>query len=180
MDVSKELGLADLEGEVWRGIQNADLDYKVSNLGRVKNCYSGSRKSKILKPFHIKGGYLVSTLKCQRKWKKFYIHRLVASEFISNSNNYPQVNHKDGNKKNNYYLNLEWTSPKENILHSYDTGLAKIGQERSGSKLTNKDVREIKYSVPRMRYKEISKIYGIAPSTIAKIRSGQSWKHIKK
>lgn len=54
------------------------------------------------------------------------VHRLVAVTFIGPPpEGKPWVNHKDGNKKNNHFLNLEWTSPSENIQHKYDTGLYK-------------------------------------------------------
>ena len=51
------------------------------------------------------------------------IHRLVAETFIPKSNGYSEVNHKDGNKKNNNINNLEWVTRAENIKHSYATGL---------------------------------------------------------
>lgn len=51
------------------------------------------------------------------------LHRLLAITFIPNPLNKPQVNHKDGNKLNNALSNLEWATRKENIQHSFDTGL---------------------------------------------------------
>ena len=62
--------------------------------------------------------------------KRFYIHRLVAMSFISNPNKYPQINHKNGNKKDNRVENLEWCTQKQNNQHAWKTGLNK-GFERT-------------------------------------------------
>lgn len=69
-------------------------------------------------------GYYQCNLK-DKNGKKYYkrVHRLVATTFIDNPNNLPQVNHRDGNKLNNNIDNLEWCSNSENTQHGYDKGL---------------------------------------------------------
>jgi hypothetical protein len=56
----------------------------------------------------------------RRKWQ---IHRLVAITFIPNPDGKPEVNHKDGNKKNNDFKNLEWATTQENFIHALRHGL---------------------------------------------------------
>ena len=73
------------------------------------------------------GGYLLiyitnSINNIKKKWR---IHRLMAMVFLPNPDNKPQVNHKDGDKKNNKLSNLEWVTRKENIQHVYDNNMSK-------------------------------------------------------
>lgn len=57
------------------------------------------------------------------KRKDYKGHRLVAEYFLDNPNNFKEVNHIDGNKKNNNVNNLEWCSRQHNVIHSYKEGL---------------------------------------------------------
>lgn len=68
-------------------------------------------------------GYLQVNL--MKEGKKYYkrVHRIVAETFIPNPKNLPQVNHKDGNKKNNSVENLEWVDNKNNTIHGYENDL---------------------------------------------------------
>lgn len=70
--------------------------------------------------------YMVVSYMDGGKQKHAYIHRLVAAAFVPNPNGYPQVNHKDGNTRNNAASNLEWVTARMNIRHAYDTGLINI------------------------------------------------------
>ena len=61
----------------------------------------------------------MSILTCisKKKRKRFSIHYLVASTFIDGEQENLEINHKDGNKLNNCYLNLEWVTRSENQQH---------------------------------------------------------------
>ena len=61
----------------------------------------------------------------RKKSKMVYAHRLVAEYFLPNPNNYPYVHHKDENKLNNHVSNLEWVSPKQNMLYHLNNGKEK-------------------------------------------------------
>lgn len=102
--------------EEWRDIPGYEGLYQVSNQGRVKSLMH----KKVLSPFENNRGYLSVSL---LRGGKRLVHRLVAEVFIPNHKSKPNVNHKDGNPKNNTASNLEWCTQSENIIHAYKTGL---------------------------------------------------------
>ena len=98
--------------EIWKDIEGFEGRYQVSTWGNVR-----SMKKKI-KPYENDKGYLKVGLCKDGKSHKKRVNRLVAQAFIPNPYNLPQVNHKDGNKKNNSVTNLEWTTDKANREHA--------------------------------------------------------------
>lgn len=113
--------------EVWKDIKGYEGLYQVSNLGNIKSLrkWNGARGKhiyepceRILTPTDNGYGYLIIGLKKNLARKNHYVHRLVAEAFIENPNNYPQINHKDFNRKNNNVDNLEWCTQKQNNQHS--------------------------------------------------------------
>lgn len=82
-----------------------------------------SLKGNKLKPYKNIHGYLSVKLWIKGKTKNVQVHRVVAKAFIENKNNYPCVNHIDGDKTNNSITNLEWCSYSQNSRHAYKIGL---------------------------------------------------------
>ena len=125
-----------IKEEKWNDISGYTGVYQASTFGNIRSFY---RSQRILKPFFSKGGYKLVKLCRDRKEKTLSIHRLVAITFIPNPNNLPQVNHLDGNKRNNNILNLEWTTNGLNKKHAYSIGLTVplMGEQRSNAKLSN-------------------------------------------
>ncbi len=112
--------------EIWKPVKGFE-NYEVSNLGQVKSLnYNRTKEAKILKPWVDKYGYLRVNLSKNGKGYAKKVHRLVASAFIPNIGDNPQVNHIDGDKTNNKVDNLEWVTCKENIQHAWNTGLSRM------------------------------------------------------
>lgn len=78
-----------------------------------------------------KGNYKMIGLSKNGKRIKYLLHRLVAKTFLKENDKKTEVNHKDGNKKNNNVENLEWCTRIENIRHSINTGLTKTTKGRA-------------------------------------------------
>ena len=75
--------------------------------------------------------------------KHYAVHRLVACAFISNPDEKPQVNHKDGNKQNNHVSNLEWCTAKENTGHAFSNSLRSTGHLIPYYEKTSKPILQI-------------------------------------
>ena len=128
----------------WRDIKGYEGYYKISDTGLVKSLARHCiHKDKILSQGNNGKGYLFVGLSKKGKVKRFYIHRLVAESFLPNRGRKPEVNHKDGNKSNNFVSNLEWVTGKENKQHAVKIGLRKytvqICKKMSFSKLGGKN-----------------------------------------
>lgn len=105
--------------ELWKQIDGIS-GYSISNIGRIRRDSS----LLILKTRVDRYGYEAINIGTGAKRKSTTVHRLVALAFVEGRTTESfQVNHKDGNKLNNHYSNLEWVTPKVNIDHSFQTGL---------------------------------------------------------
>lgn len=121
--------------EIWQEIKETEGRFLISNYGRIKN-----KKSQIVRKFRINtGGYYRINMWSEDKNKTFRVHQLVAKYFIDNPNNFPFINHKDGNKLNNHVNNLEWCTPSQNNKHA-----ARVLRVNKFTKLTINDVILIK------------------------------------
>lgn len=140
--------------EVWKDIKGYEGLYQISNFGNVKALEKSVWNGKtnlyfpeiIRKPNFDKDGYLNITLSKNSKAKTFKIHRLVAKAFIDNPGNLPEVNHKDGNKSNNFVNNLEWITRSENQKHAFRIGL--INQNGPNNAMYGKLGKDNPNSIP--------------------------------
>ena len=146
--------------EIWKTITDFE-NYEVSNLGNIKSLY----KNIILKP-QFGTYYLHVSLYKNKKCYNKDIHVIVAKMFIPNLGNLPEVNHIDGKKHNNNVINLEWCTKSDNEKHAYRTGLRSAnGEKNNQSKLTDKEVKEIKELKGKIKGSEVAEMYNIDRSS---------------
>lgn len=106
--------------EVWKPVKEYEGYYEISNLGKIKSFYRN--REYVMAPTKNSDGYLQIKLCKSGKRTSFAVHRLVAIHFVDNPQNLPEVNHKDFNRSNNIYTNLEWIEHIENVRYSSSQG----------------------------------------------------------
>ena len=118
--------------EEWRDIVGLEDYGEVSSKGRVrsKDMYVLNNGTRTMKKGALRkltdngAGYLYVSIYWKNIEHKRYVHRLVADAFIPNDNKgRNEVNHINGDKKDNRVENLEWVTHKENMTHANINGL---------------------------------------------------------
>ena len=142
---------------------NYDDEYEVSNYGRIK--HNLKNHYRILGGSKHKDGYIFVTI----HEKQIPLHRIVGMCFLKDS--YKDgfvINHKDGNKQNNFVDNLEWVSQKDNIEHSYKNNLQPKAVSTYTGKFTPEERENIKalWNEGIFSKREIAKKYGVSHTCI--------------
>ena len=102
-----------MNNETWLPVAGYENLYEVSSLGRVRSLVSG----RVMRPAKNRYGYLKVNLYKNGKHKTHTVHRLVATAFLENPLNLPQVNHKNERKDDNRVENLEWCDARYNCTY---------------------------------------------------------------
>ncbi len=181
--------------EVWKDVIGYEDYFKVSNIGNIFS----KRTNKILKLVISKTGYHIFSTKLNGRNSKaicFKVHRLVAEAFLDEPEKYIKdwasntfyrkvyVNHKDGNKLNNIYTNLEWVTNSENIKHALENNLL-IPVKGSNSLLCRLDNEQVRYIrqhfKPRDREfgsRALGRKFNVGHTTIMKIIKYETYSDI--
>lgn len=185
MEIWQNTDLSCLESEIWEDIKEYQGFYEISNLGRVKclprdigHCFT---KTKIMKLKKAKNNYIIAPLCYKKKYKFKYVHRLVADAFIPNIDSKAQVNHKNGERGDNNYKNLEWATESENMFHSYKKLGRKSCVKKGELNHKNKKILCVNNGIIYYSTNEAGKQTNVHPSNVSKVCRGilESCKNIK-
>lgn len=163
--------------EEWRCVVGFEGQYAVSDHGNMMSMnFAGSGLPGILKQ-RMRNGYSAVALNHN---KMRNVHRLVAEAFLGLEKAGMQVNHLDGDKRNNMLANLEWVTPSENMKHAFRTGLqSNRGENHSRATLTDDKVREIRRLLALgFKQKEVSDMMGVKPGVISRVHTRARWGHV--
>ena len=124
--------MANKENVVWKTYPEypfiqANQFGEVRTLDRYVTCKNGVKrfvKGHVLKQCKIRGGYLCVSTRVNGRHINLQVHRIIASCFLPNPDNLPEVNHKDCNRTNNNVSNLEWCTRQYNITYKEKYGIS--------------------------------------------------------
>lgn len=166
--------------EIWKPVVGFEGAYEVSSLGRVrsldrivKHWRGGPKKwmGRMLSPSPNRDGYLTLTLTANGDVRNTMVHNLVAEAFVPNSENLPEVDHKNLDRANNSVDNLQWVARVQNVPR---------GERMGSAKLTEEDVINIRAVLATKEFtqKELAEEYGVDSSLISRIKNRIYWTHI--
>jgi hypothetical protein len=168
--------------EIWRPVKGYEGLYVVSDRGRVKSLprtdkRGHKRNERILKQNISAWGYKFVVFGDN---KSRVVHRLVATAFIQNNENKPEVNHINGVKTDNRLENLEWVTHSENMKHACETGLKFIprGEKVYNARLTYKDAAKIRnmYKTGEWTYQRLSSLFNVSLSVIQNVINNKTYR----
>lgn len=153
--------------------------YYISTYGRIYSTYTNT----FIVPRYTDNGYLQASLMTEtgRVFRK--IHRLVMMTFAYIVGcEHLHVNHKDGNKCNNYILNLEWSTPKDNIDHAIKNGLRSDfkGENNPKNIINEMQAKQIgELLIQKYNDEEIMKMTNCPNKEIIRnIATGNTWSYL--
>lgn len=149
-------------------------NFTITEYGDIKNLSTGN----IYKHSINKSGYCVVCLPMgQRgKVKSIRVHKAVAETFIPNPNNLPIVHHKDNDKSNPSWTNLEWATHEDNTKHWHDE-LRKDTEFFNNRKLSKSIIDTIKVCASmQIPYSEIANAFNVSKTVICNLLNGKSYK----
>lgn len=156
----------------WKPIKGYDDIYEVSEYGDIKSLSRlkiNKKFTHVTKQIHLKQGLNKRGYRhvrlCKNKIAKTrLIHQLVGEHFVDNPNSKPQLNHKDGNKINNHYTNLEYVTVKENTIHAYENYLIPNRQQI---------LLDVNTGVYYYSMRDASRVYGVSSSYMINMINGK-------
>lgn len=161
----------------WRAVPG--WPYEVSDDGLVRRSEpgKGTRVGKILRAGISGKGYRYVHLSRGGVVWEVSVHSLVATAFIGDRPDGLGINHKDGNKTDNTWTNLEYSTQGENVAHATRTGLQPIHEHHPNAKLNWALVHEIHAAVAAGETKRaIARRIGVTESAVRKVAKGKRWR----
>lgn len=174
----------------WCPVSGFEGRFEVSNTGSIRSLPRRVRRRDGTVFVHgcellgrLAQGYRRVCLSGDDEQIQKFVHVLVAEAFLPpRPSPAHMVNHKDGRRDNNHWLNLEWVTASENQIHSWRVlgrrvtatmrASAPKGEKNGRAKLSDDEVRVIKERHSGWEgatCTTLAKVFGVHPATISRI-----------
>jgi hypothetical protein len=173
--------------EQWKAVAEFKGMYEVSNLGRVRSLDHKVRsrwgclrtvRGQVLN-LQLYGRYLSVGLSKNSRLRYIRVHRLVATAFLENPENKPEVHHKKNPKTNNRVSNLEWLTKAEHDVVTMALSQHPKGSKNSCAKLTETQVIEMhQLRAQGWLLRELAALFGTCAANVSNVLAGRRWKHV--
>jgi len=147
-------------------------NYKITDQGEVINTNSNHTMKKQIN----NSGYYRVELSRLGKQKRYFVHRLVATAYIPNKEDLPQVNHLNGDKLDYRAANLEWCTSSQNHKHSYkhlNRPVTKLFDTNNGvTKIKKEDIPGLIERKKTTTYRALALELGVHPKYLSPLLRG--------
>lgn len=171
------------ERETWRPIPGTGGRFSASTFGRIRrNVTLHRRPAGTIVAGHVnEDGYLRMRPYPRPDRRIIAFHRLIAETFLGPCPDGHEVNHIDGNRRNNAPANLEYVTHLENIAHAWrEPREVSRGETHCTAKLTEADVREIRRRCAAGEYQYVvAADYGVTQSAVGRAVLRKTWAHVE-
>ena len=163
-------------------IQGTNREYMIGDCGSVISLKGPEPTKKV--PDMTKEGYYAVRLYTNGARKEL-IHRLVAKHFVPNPNpsEYTIVNHRDSNRANNYFMNLQWCTPAFNSQYSQIFGNGCKAGNHPAALVSDEQALEIynySYNNPHLTDRQVGEVFGVDRGLVQRIRVGRAYNSVTK
>lgn len=161
-------------------VKNFESRFYISDFGRIVSHDHRKNTVSFLSPAIDSAGYYNTQLRMKPINTRIRVHKLVGLHYC------PMIiipdkrmvwNHKDGNKLNNYYKNIEYVTALYNSQHAVNTGLFDTkGEKHHNSKLSEADVLQMRLLYKTgLTQKVIGEMFGVSRRQAGDVIKGKNW-----
>jgi len=150
--------------ERWKPILGFEGLYEVSNWGRIRSLAKPNMPGQLMKQQLKKRGYLTVSLSKENKRSNPFVHKLVAEAFIGQRPTGKQIDHIDGDKRNNILPNLHYVTAKQNReAGNFPPQRIYYGDANPATKLTEAQLIEARrLRLEGMKYQQIADYFRVS------------------
>jgi hypothetical protein len=155
--------------------------YAISSYGRIVSFIEKMEEGTLLKT-SLTQRFPSVTLKISGKSQVYYVHRLVAENFVRKpSARHSFVIHLDHTKENNAAKNLKWVTHEEQIAHAKADPVFNVENRTREYKLNESKVKQIKRKLKagKSTMKELAEQFDVTEMQLYRIKSGENWSHVE-